>query len=368
MSEGNSRVSAAYVDAAISRLESQVDQQIHQLELEMQNLASQVVAAIDHQTRQLSGDLDRQTAAIVAQAVLTYKLLGSAREQLVDELSSTRVQLTKDFKATRENLSLKTEADLQLDLAEKIAGAVSTRDKINRFVADITSRFDKSVEGIFLNRQLYNHNFKKIFDEYQHKIRTIAQHIYEIGEQDFGPATQAALTPPEQICDLPVEVDLLRLKCRAESLDECLELLKTARLDDILLSVNKLAGQLENDFSVKLTDPAAGPVFCAHGLLVRVGSRQTLLLQSSVNVRRDGPAERVEIAPPTDDFARYQQGGARRALEATLARRRERPATSEEKDALRATAQRLAGRGVITQESQALLNEFLGTELLHQLE
>ena len=93
-----------------------------------------------------------------------------------------------------------------------------------------------------------------------------------------------------------------------------------------------------------------------------------LVLQADAKIRRDGPAERVELTPPADEFARYQQGGARRALEAALPKHRTRAATAEETRALRTAAQRLAGRGVISAESQALFDEFLGAGLLHQTE
>lgn len=346
----------------------------------VETVGNQITAAIEREGARFSHELDRQHAAMLAQAVVTYKTLeatkdqlrlefSKSREHIAAELTTGRNQVSEEFTRTRENLSLKTEADLQIELAEKISHAVATRSKINAFVADITARFEKSVEGIYLNRQLYNLNFKKIFDEYQNKIRTIAQHIYEITEQDFGPATKAALTAPDQICELPIEVDLLRLKLRAESLDECLELLKNARLDDILLSLNKLGHSLENEFRVALPSGSSpDAVHCVYGLHMRAHNDETVLLQSTVTTTGTGSQERVVIQPPADGFKRYHEETARRSINQSIARRSTRPATETELSALRSAATRLVQTGRISADSQGLLSEFLERGLLHYVQ
>lgn len=369
MSEGNSGVSAGYVNDAIQRafteLQRYVEQEISRLEQEMQNLAQKVVGAINHQTDQLSRDLDKQTIAIVAQAGLTYKLLSATR----DELTHTRERLVREFSETRGTLALKTEADLQIELSSTVARLSATRSKINTFVADIEARFEKAVEGVYLNRQLYNLNFKKILEDYANKIRTIAQHIYEITEQDFGPATRAAMTPPSQICDLPIEVDLLRLRLREESLDRCLEILKGARLDEILLSLNKLRLTLENEFRLtpSLGSPADAPR-AVHGLFVGAGADETILVQATVSKSHPGADERIVLQPPADGLKRYHEETARRLVSTSVSRRAARPATEIELGSLRAAAARLLQAGTISPDNKGLFEEFLDRRLLVYVE
>jgi hypothetical protein len=160
----------------------------------------------------------------------------------------------------------------------------------------------------------------------------------------------------------------MRLKMRAESLDECLELLKAARLDDILLSLNKLSGQLETEYRVVPGDKKAGPVSFAHGLLVRSEGVQELILESRLTISGSGGDQKIVLTPPKDDFSRYHQNGARRALEASLAKRKERPCTEAEKEAFRLAAAKLAQRGIISHENQALFQDFINGKLLHFVE
>ena len=362
MSQSQSQpgVSAADVANQINQLRAYIDSEIKRLENQMINLANQVVSAIKNQTEHLSSDMNKQTIAVVAQAVMTYKMLNSTR----DELVGTRKQLATDFQETRDNLSLKTEADLQLELTGKVSSTIATKAKIESFVINITNRFEKSIEGIFQNRQLYNLNFHKIYEEYTNKIRTIARHIYDIVENDFVPATKAATIPVQQLCDLPMEVDLLRIKIRSESLDESIELLKATRLDDILLSQSKLETSLENKYRISSTATDSSGEYFVHGVFVRTDSSSNLILESRIEPQISANVENLSFTAPANDFARYHDLTIKTKVSAEIAKRGERQATAEEKNVIILAAKRLMTRGKISTDSHKLLDEFLKTNLL----
>lgn len=373
MSQSQSQpgVSAADVANQINQLRAYIDSEIKRLENQMINLANQVVSAIKNQTEHLSSDMNKQTIAVVAQAVMTYKMLNSTRDELVGtrkqletDFQDTRKQLATDFQETRDNLSLKTEADLQLELTGKVSSTIATKAKIESFVINITNRFEKSIEGIFQNRQLYNLNFHKIYEEYTNKIRTIARHIYDIVENDFVPATKAATIPVQQLCDLPMEVDLLRIKIRSESLDESIELLKATRLDAILLSQSKLETSLENKYRISSTATDSSGEYFVHGVFVRTGSSSNLILESRIEPQISANAENLSFTAPANDFARYHDLTIKTKVSAEIAKRGERQATAEEKNVIILAAKRLMTRGKISTDSHKLLDEFLKTNLL----
>jgi len=356
----NQGVDLSPVYREISNLRRDLERETQRLENIMNQLVSTLQIAISKQTsdlennaieqrKHLSRDIFTQTEAVVAQAVLQLEVLHKSHQELIN---------------TKKNITLQTEAELQIELAKKVSNLLATQTKIASFVKEVDSRFNKSIEGVYLNRQLYNHNFQTIFDEYTKKIRTIAQHIYDIIENDFCPATNAALIPNEQICDLPMEVDLYRLKVRSESLNESLELLKTARLDDILLAFSKLNRSLEETYRVKVPSISSDTVYIVPGIIVSANDNYSLFLESKMTTSNNGSSINISFVKPENDFKNYHTENVKKTIIDTINYKTLQVISNEEKQLLINAGNTLLANGKLSFENIELLNEFLNNNLL----
>jgi hypothetical protein len=190
-------------------------------------------------------------------------------------MASTKVQLEQDFSLTREKIEIQTESALQIEVGKKVAEAGSLRAKLDAFLKDIKDRFDRSIAGVVINRELYSLNFKKITDEYENKIRTIGEHIFQVKTEDIAPAVKAAQVLYEDAHSLPIEMDLKRLSARAECLDQTLEMLKTSRLDEVVSSLDTLDNMLKQ---YSAPGVAADASFCVEGVAVTSANSANLLV------------------------------------------------------------------------------------------
>jgi hypothetical protein len=359
-SNGAGGVSAEYVNERVARLREELLYKIQELEREMINLAERVVTAIERQTsalesdlnqqtKHLSSDIGKQTAALVAQALAQIKILHDSHEELV---------------STKTKISLQTEAELQIEIVKKIGAYASTKAKLAAFAQDIESRFRKSYESVYINRQLYNSHFQAIFDEYSKKIKAIASHIYEIVEEDIAPAIEAATRPQSEIFELPIEVDLLRLKTRADSLEKTLELLRASRLDDILSAVDRLKQKVHQHHRLEGLGKHVERKYAVEGLLLTANGSETLLVEATLLAPQTRGAGIVQLTPPEDDFAIYWSDSVIRAAAKAASERPSRHASTEESQRLLQSAIELQAEGTISQESLDLISQFLELRLL----
>jgi len=220
--ENQSGVSKAYVDSQISSLRIHVDSQ-----------NKKVMKSIEQMGRQIERAIEIQTAAIVVGVAATTTAVVSTKS----EISDTRTQLS-------EKLSLQLRSELQLELGRKLNVARSASAKFKQFFQDIRSRFDKSLEGVFINRIEYDERFTQIFDEYNNKIRTIGEHIFKIRDE-IGLVEASCSQSMENIYSLPMEVDLYRLEQRSEELDQTVAILEASRLQEIKDSLGNLKSALK---------------------------------------------------------------------------------------------------------------------------
>jgi hypothetical protein len=357
-----SGVSASYVNSAISSLRyemqreiettrSEVRREIQRLEKEMIEAGRMIVNEIRDQTSRLSGNIESQTVALVG---------GVAANTIM--LERTKNQIENDFDKTRTKLDLQTEATLQIEVGKKIAETVSTRGKLMAFASDINGRFQKSIEGIFLNRNLYSLNFNKIFDEYRNKIRTIGQHIFYIRDNDIHPAVQAAHAPLEEIHGLPFEVDLMRLKVRAQSLDETLTMLKESRFDQVLNSLDNLEADLNSNYALALNKDSTPVIHCnvvMMGLQSKLATHYLLGAQASevganhfVNLTHQDSLYPELFGKKAKDLMQQLLESASRSLKV------------EELIRLHSAVQSLQQKKLISEESALLVSEFLESDNL----
>jgi len=359
-------VSQGYVDSRINSLQNQLDNQvrslhneidhvknelrseINRLEREMKEVGDMIVRELRNQTESLGHHLQTQTVAVVG---------GVAANTVM--LERTKSQIQDDFHQTRTKLDLQTEATLQVEVGKKIADTASTHGKLKAFAKDIGERFNKSIEGFYLNRQLYNVNFKKIFDEYTNKIRTIGSHIFEIRDQDITPAIKAAETPLEEIHGLPIEVDLMRLKIRSQNLDETLKILKESRFDQVLNSIDSLEKTLESQFNLECKEIIKDEYLLSVVLAtsspistdILVGQKAEIIDKSqSVNLKNNIDTSFMESKFVRDSLLNFAD--KKRAL------------TTEEIARMLQAARNLVKKNLLSQEGVTLFEDFISSNNL----
>lgn len=378
MSEVNG-VSQSYVDSRISNLHSQLlneiqsvrnelhreisnvknelhreiesarnefRREIERLEQEMIEVGRMIVGEIRDQTSRLSGNIESQTVAVVGGVAATTVML-----------ERTKNQIETDFDRTRTKLDLQTEASLQIEVGKKIADSVSTHGKLMAFASDINSRFQKSIEGIFLNRQLYSVNFNKIFDEYRNKIRTIGEHIFYIRDNDILPAVKAANASLEEIHGLPFEVDLLRLKVRAQSLDETLTMLKESRFDQILNSLDNLTENLNSQFALDVKASSSSISDCS---VVMMGIQSKLATDYLLGVEASpiNSGQAVNLTHHDTLYPELLGKNSQRLMESLLSSAARIP-SKEELERLHIAVANLKKKNLISEENSLMVNEFL---------
>ena len=331
------------LDRDLNQLRRYVEGEIQRLEREMREIGEMIVHAID-----------RQTLAVVGGVAATTLMI-----------ERTKSQIETDFQETRTKLELQTESTLQIEVGKKVSEATSLRSKLNAFEKDIRSRFDKSIENAAMNRELYNLNFRKIRDEYENKIHTIGEHIFQIKLEDIAPAEKAALVPYEQAHSLPMEMDLQRLAVRSQNLDETLNLLRNSRLDDVVNSLEDLQKVLASH-STGDDVPGSNVNLCVEGF-VSTSSIQTRVLVGHV-AKPVTSDDHISLALAENSLAHYNSKAVSDRVGLSLSTRKSRKIEGGEIVLLSRASDSLLSRGLISQEAHALFQDFLGSDKLKKVE
>jgi hypothetical protein len=338
-----SGVSAGYVDSAVSnlrremqgeirglhrdlaQLESWTRSEINRLEVEMREVGQMIVGAIDRQTTVLVGGVAATTAMV---------------------------------KLTNQQLEIQTESTLQIEVGKKLADASALKSKLAAFVDDIKHRFDKSIAGVAINRELYNLNFRKITDEYQSKVGAIGEHILQIKLEDIAPAVKAAEVTYEAAHSLPIEMDLKRLAVRSENLDETLRLLKSNRLDEVVSSLDTLESTL-NRFSIADASKDSESFYCVEAL-VTLSSVGTKLLSGRI-AKAAVEGVDLNLDPADESLSVYESTQMKGRVETLTSKRSFRDLSPNEIQAMARAVSSLCGRGLLSEDAKSLFEDFLGT-------
>lgn len=327
----------------VASLQNWVQREIQRLEDEMREVGQMIVEAINH-----------QTAAVVGGVAATTVML-----------ERTKNQIEEDFSQTRNKLQLQTESTLQIEIGKKIADVGAVKSKLEAFISDIKSRFDKAVEGATINRELYNVNFRKIADEYQNKINTIGSYIFQIKLEDIAPAVKAAQIPYEVAHGLPIEMDLTRLSARSENLEETLNLLKSSRLDEVVASFDLLDTTLDQ-FSLSSQVPDSDVSLCVEGLATHSPLSTRLLAGLTASEVDNGKAVALSLVNPS--LAAYSANNVSAQVTQAMQARTFREVSGQEIVGLVKAATDLRARNLISEDAHALLSDFLGSGSLKYLE
>jgi len=327
-----SGVSQSYVDQKINSLRNELKQHVN-------SRIAELMSEISSMARQLERAIEIQTAAIIAGVGATTAAVVSTKS----EISDTRTQLS-------EKLTLQLRSELQLELGRKLNVARSASAKFKQFFQDIRSRFEKSVEGVFINRMEYDERFNQIFDEYENKIRTIGEHIFQIRDE-IRLVESSSSQSLETIYSLPMEVDLYRLEMRSEELDQTVNMLEASRLQEIKSSLNELKSAIATLSYQKgiAADQRAG----LEALYVTSSAGEQDLLVAAKASRSPGGSITVDnsiLENPDSDIS----GEVAQSVIEALATRQQRPLQEEEVEELREAIRTLSEDGIISPDDAAL--------------
>jgi hypothetical protein len=331
------------MNAQNKKLNQKIESEIEKLEKQMKEIGEMVVRAINLQTTALVGGVAATTAMI----------------------ESTKHQIETDFDKTREKIDVQTESVLQIEVGKKIADASALKAKLEAFLGDIKSRFDKSIAGVAINRELYNLNFHKITDEYESKIRKIGEHIFQVRFEDVAPAMKAAEILYEDAHSLPMEMDLSRLSARAKNLDEMLEILKANRLDDVMAWLETLGSKLDLYSS---GDQLPGKNVELGVEAIAVLSPGSTSIIAGMQAQSVSPGSGIDLSPVNDSLQVFSTDRARELLSAVLEHARFRGLDGKEIVALSNASSALRERNMISAEAKGMFDDFLGSGNLKVLE
>lgn len=311
-----------------NRVKRDLEQQIKELMNDIRRVGDQIKSAIEFQTASIIAGVTATTAAVVSTK---------------SEISDTRTQLS-------EKLTLQLRSELQLELGRKLNVARSASAKFKQFFQDIRSRFEKSVEGVFINRMEYDERFNQIFDEYQNKIRTIGEHIFQIRDE-IRLVESSSSQSPETIYSLPMEVDLYRLDIRSEELDQTVSMLEASRLQEIKSSLNELKSAIS---MLSYQQEIASEERAGLEALYVTSSRgdQDLLLAAKA-FRSPGGSIEVDnsiLDGPASDIS----GEISKLLIDALTARQQRPLQEEEYEELTEAIRILSEDGIISPDDAVL--------------
>lgn len=346
-------VSVAYVQSAINALRSDLMGEIRslkswtageisRLEEEMREIGVMIVSAIDTQTKAVVGGVAANTIMV----------------------EGLKTKVVEEFGKTIDKLDAQIESSLQVEYVKKAAETSSVRAKLAAFVKDIRARFDKSIFISASNRELYNSNFRKIADEYEHKIKAIGEHIFKIRDEDLAPALEAARVSYDVAHSLSIEMDLTRLTARSENLDQTVSLLRKSRVDDALSSLEHIDRDLAG-FDTKSPPPASSIQLCVEAIFTQSATGTSLFggMQAQ-SVSRDRAVNLIHVA----DLGAYSSAEGRNNVAAVIGSARQRPATQEEISAILTAAAALAVRKLISTDARDQITDFLSAGKLKLLE
>ena len=325
-------IARRYADKALRDAQRYTDQKVNE-----------IMRDIDQMSRELQRSIETQTAAIIASVGTTTAAVMSTK----DEVEQAKGQIT-----------LQLRSELQLELGRKLNVARSASSKFKQFFEDIKSRFDKSLQGVFINRNEYDVRFIQIFEEYEKKIRTIGEHIFQIRDE-IKLVEEASSESLETIHSLPLEVDLYRLKLRSEELDQTIQLLEASRLQEIKSSLSKLQRTTDSlSFNnLNTSDDRIG----IEALLVQSRNNKSDLLMGADAQRSPGASVELqsELLSNADNCL---DENLQAILERGLEQRQTRDLNSQEYQELQEAINTLSEDGIISPDDAAFAEAVINSK------
>lgn len=162
-----------------------------------------------------------------------------------------------DVKVVDASLQQLTRATVQMEVIRLLNEARGPVQKIHAFSEEIDQRFAKAIESVYVVRSQYDQLLGTAMAEYQHKLRTIGDHIYAIYEQDFRDHAELPLSAPaDQVQSLALALDEQMLEARSEALDADLSDVGRESLEPLLSAHHAFEHTLATRFATRVS--AAG--------------------------------------------------------------------------------------------------------------
>ena len=310
----------------------------------MANIAN----AIHSMSSQLSNDLGKVHEAVSASNDRLTGILGASGGILVATgLTASNVDSlnrnTQQNLTTLQQLSERnTSAMVQLDSIRTYTEAIALSKKSTAFTQEIDQRFGKAVEGVVLNRILYDKHFSAIEESYQSKIRTIGAHIFQIWEEDLRPVEEAARIPASIHQELAIEVDLQRLAARSSLLDVDLDMIRSEHLEPLVALEASFERNIDAMFAIDGA-PAEGTRILVPAVIAVDGNGIEVAV--GVKANRSGAGVQLVQLGQVPDHERYCASAEGR--EEIRRRCKVRPMQPNEVESLSNALESLAARGLV---------------------
>jgi hypothetical protein len=309
--------------------------EIARLEIEMREIGEMIVNSID-----------RQTVAVVG---------GVAASTVM--LERTKHQIETDFEFTRNKLDLQIESGMQIEIGKKVAEASSFKTKLDAFSQNINEGFQKAIVTAVLNRDLYDINFKKILDEFDNKVKTIGDHIFQIRLEDIAPAEKASQIPYEVAHSLPIEMDLHRLEMRSQNLDQTLQMLKSSRLDDVIYARERVDEKIKS-YEISNDSIITNDSYSIEGFFVFSDLHEELIVGAEAQACKDGDS--ISIKQGDASINSFSSTKALSKVKQVINDSTSRNISSQEVVELAKAANTLLKKGMVSEEAVSMFEDFLG--------
>ena len=333
MSEGSCNCGSqlANLDSRVTWLEHQ----IQRIEAEMTEIAQ----AIRDVGGFLGGKIDSTNSHLkIVQAEVAAVGVG---------IVAVKVSADKGFAETQKLQERQTSAMVQLDSVKTYTEAVALSNKAVAFSGEVDGRFNKAVEGVVLNRILYDKHFGAIHEEYGAKLRAIGSHIYAIWEQDFSRLEETARVPTSAYAQVSFEVDLQRLASRSAQLDQDLEMIRTQHLEPLVALEATFDRRVRESYA--LEGAREGDAYYVPAVVALTTDGADVTVDRRVVAQPDSAAgamaelEPLGRAPLVAAYCASEEARERVRRDC-----RTRPMTDAEKAELMAAIGRLAERGLVS--------------------
>ena len=330
--------------------------QIRRLESELNRLRqemSQIANAIAEMSREMRSDLKaihklsekqlavdkeqldaQRTTAQTSTQILTANVAGFATSVFATNATTAATDRSTSALVEVEYLRLYNEARAPLRFIEE-------------FASEITERFAKAIEGVHVNRELYDEHFRRIFDESENKVRTIGEHIFRIIEEDFDPTVQQRLEVPRSTYqNLALEVDAKRISERSRQLDADLRTLFVETLAPLLEMHHRFETELAANYAVDI-GPSVGEMLLPAAVAVSDDGGCELYVGCRIEGTPDGPNGRSFRITQDERYAATREAIGRVAAAGLSERLKTRRMNEEELAELLVALEGLAEAGRI---------------------
>ena len=349
-----SGVSQSYLDSSIRNLRYELSSEISSTRNELIRYIDGEIARLEREMREIGemivNAIDRKTVAVVG---------GVAASTVM--LERTKHQIETDFEFTRNKLDLQIESGMQIEIGKKVAEASSFKIKLDAFSQNINEGFQKAIVTAVLNRDLYDVNFKKILDEFDNKVKTIGDHIFQIRLEDIAPAEKASQIPYEVAHSLPIEMDLHRLEMRSQNLDQTLQMLKSSRLDDVIYSRARVEDKIKS-YEISNNLKVTNDTYAIEGFFVCSDLHEELIVGTEAEACKHG--ESISIKQGDIPINSFNSTKALSKVKQVVNDSASRNVSSQEVVELAKAANALLKKGMVSEEAVSMFEDFLGAGLL----